>query len=75
MSIPTIPYAAFACLVSGVLIFLARDWFARSMMEGLRGFRKDLSSERLRRICSAGLGTFGLVLSAAGVVIIIAAAR
>lgn len=72
--IPTTPYAATACLISGALIILARNWLARSLMEGLRGFKKDLSSERFRRLGSTGLAIFGLVLMATGLGIFVAIA-
>lgn len=67
-------YSAAACFVSGLVIILSRNWFARSMMDGLRGFAKDLSSESVRRFCSTGLLIFGLALMAIGVGILVASA-
>jgi hypothetical protein len=36
-------------------------------MEGLRGFRKDFSSEKLRRFWSGGMAVFGLVIILIGI--------
>ena len=60
-------------VVFGVLIILARNRFARSMMEQLRGFKKDITSEGLRRFCAIGLAMFGALVIAIGVSIAIGA--
>jgi hypothetical protein len=60
-------------VVFGVLIILARNRFARSMMQDLRGFKKDLTSEGLRRFLAMGLAMFGALVIVIGVSIALGA--
>ena len=60
-------------VVFGVLIILARNRFARSMMQDLRGFKKDITSEGLRRFWAIGLAMFGAFVIVIGVSIALGA--
>lgn len=60
-------------VVFGVLIILARNRFARSMMQQLRGFKKDITSEGLRRFWAIGLAMFGVLVIVIGVSIALGA--
>jgi hypothetical protein len=60
-------------VVFGVLVILARNRFARSMMEQLRGFKKDITSEGLRRFWAIGLAMFGALVIVIGVSIALGA--
>lgn len=54
-------------VVFGVLIILARNRFARSMMQQLRGFKKDITSEGLKHFWAIGLAMFGALVIVIGV--------
>jgi hypothetical protein len=58
-------------IVFGALIILARDRFALSMMEQLRGFKKELATEGLRRFWARGMAIFGAVVIIIGITIAI----
>ena len=56
-------------IVFGVLIILARNRFARSMMEQMRGFKNDLKSVRLQRFLAVGMAIFGIIVIVIGLTI------
>jgi hypothetical protein len=54
-------------VVLGVLIIQARKRFSRSMIQQLRGFKNDITSEGLRRFWAIGLAMFGALVIVIGV--------
>lgn len=58
-----------SCVIAGALMFLLRKRFARSTIEMFRSFKTDVTSEGLHKLCSVGMGVFGIVVIVVGLAI------
>ncbi|MBN3496577.1 hypothetical protein [Arthrobacter pascens] len=56
-------------IIFGTLIVLARNRFAHSMMEQMRGFKGELKSKHLTRFLAVGMAIFGIIVIFIGVTI------